>query len=208
MSTRFKTAFYLDQSNMPPSSAPKAALIDKLMRPLNALDELYRLMESFISCRRAAACQSTACGASGVGLLSVASELCARLGATHIVMCNSGVHRCNFRLACVTEGYVSRHHHAEPASLPYHRPVPVLRLQLAEFSISGHPTVIKGHSQGANVSANETQVLGRHGTPLRTLERDEFVRRHGCVVHGPIHALIHDVETQPGHILVVLKEWP
>lgn len=63
------------------------------MRPLNPLEELHRLMESFISCRRTAACQYTACGASGVGLLSVASELCARLGATHIVMCNSGVHR-------------------------------------------------------------------------------------------------------------------
>jgi len=50
-------------------------------------------MESFISCRRTAACQYTACGASGVGLLTVASELCSRLGATHIVMCNSGVHR-------------------------------------------------------------------------------------------------------------------
>uniref|UniRef100_A0A8C1JX88 Phosphatidylinositol-3,4,5-trisphosphate-dependent Rac exchange factor 2 n=1 Tax=Cyprinus carpio TaxID=7962 RepID=A0A8C1JX88_CYPCA len=86
-------AFYLDKSNLPPSSAPKAAFIDKLMRPLNALDELYRLMESFISCRRTAACQFTACGASGVGLLTVASELCSRLGACHIVMCNSGVHR-------------------------------------------------------------------------------------------------------------------
>lgn len=65
----------------------------QLLRPLNALEELYRLMESFISCRRTAACQNTACGASGVGLLTVASELCSRLGATHIIMCNSGVHR-------------------------------------------------------------------------------------------------------------------
>uniref|UniRef100_A0A8C9RWE7 Phosphatidylinositol 3,4,5-trisphosphate-dependent Rac exchanger 2 protein n=1 Tax=Scleropages formosus TaxID=113540 RepID=A0A8C9RWE7_SCLFO len=87
-------AFYLDKSNLLPSSAPKAALIDKLMRPLNAVEELYRLMERFISSRRTAACQFTACGASGVGLLSVASELCNRLGACHIVMCNSGVHRC------------------------------------------------------------------------------------------------------------------
>ncbi|XP_037549901.1 phosphatidylinositol 3,4,5-trisphosphate-dependent Rac exchanger 2 protein [Nematolebias whitei] len=86
-------AFFLDQSNVPPSAAPKAALIDKLIRPLNALEELYRLMERFISCRRTAACQNTACGASGVGLLTVASELCSRLGATHVVMCNSGVHR-------------------------------------------------------------------------------------------------------------------
>lgn len=73
------------------SLSPFASL--QLMRPLSAVDELYRLMESFISCRRTAACQNTACGASGVGLLTVASELCSRLGATHIVMCNSGVHR-------------------------------------------------------------------------------------------------------------------
>lgn len=72
---------------------PSPSVSPQLMRPLNALDELYRLMESFISCRRTAACQYTACGASGVGLLTVASELCSRLGATHIVMCNSGVHR-------------------------------------------------------------------------------------------------------------------
>lgn len=72
---------------------PSPFVAPQLMRPLNALEELYRLMESFISCRRTAACQNTACGASGVGLLTVASELCARLGATHIVMCNSGVHR-------------------------------------------------------------------------------------------------------------------
>ena len=89
--------FYPAPTSSPPVSA-------QLMRPLNALEELYRLMESFISCRRTAACQYTACGASGVGLLNVASELCSRLGATHIVMCNSGVHRwvCgHLRRACL-----------------------------------------------------------------------------------------------------------
>uniref|UniRef100_A0A8C7XJQ8 Phosphatidylinositol 3,4,5-trisphosphate-dependent Rac exchanger 2 protein n=1 Tax=Oryzias sinensis TaxID=183150 RepID=A0A8C7XJQ8_9TELE len=106
-------AFFLDQSNMTPSTSPKAAFIDKFMRPFNALEDLYRLMESFISCRRTAACQYTACGASGVGLLTVASELCSRLGATHVVMCNSVpisfcltqapmlVHTC-----CVTDGLI------------------------------------------------------------------------------------------------------
>ncbi|KAG8133674.1 hypothetical protein E2320_011440, partial [Naja naja] len=64
-----------------------------LMRPVNSLDELYRLMASFIRSKRTAACAYTACGASGVGLLSVSSELCSRLGACHIVLCNSGVHR-------------------------------------------------------------------------------------------------------------------
>uniref|UniRef100_A0A8C6LBX0 Phosphatidylinositol 3,4,5-trisphosphate-dependent Rac exchanger 2 protein n=1 Tax=Nothobranchius furzeri TaxID=105023 RepID=A0A8C6LBX0_NOTFU len=107
-------AFFLDQSNMPPSAAPKAALIDKLMRPLNALEELYRLMESFISCRRTAACQYTACGASGVGLLTVASELCSRLGATHVVMCNSGVHRCTLSVTLEQAILLAQHHGLPP----------------------------------------------------------------------------------------------
>ncbi|XP_061777835.1 phosphatidylinositol 3,4,5-trisphosphate-dependent Rac exchanger 2 protein isoform X2 [Nerophis ophidion] len=107
-------AFYMDHSNMSPSSTPKAALIDKLMRPLNALDELYRLMESFISCRRTAACQYTACGASGLGLLTVASELCSRLGATHIVMCNSGVHRCTLSVTLKQAILLARKHGLPP----------------------------------------------------------------------------------------------
>uniref|UniRef100_A0A8C7SWF0 Phosphatidylinositol 3,4,5-trisphosphate-dependent Rac exchanger 2 protein n=1 Tax=Oncorhynchus mykiss TaxID=8022 RepID=A0A8C7SWF0_ONCMY len=107
-------AFYLDKSNLPPSSTPKAALIDKLMRPLNALEELYRLMESFISSRRTAACQYTACGASGVGLLTVASELCSRLGATHIVMCNSGVHRCTLSVTLEQAILLARSHGLPP----------------------------------------------------------------------------------------------
>ncbi|KAI1889083.1 hypothetical protein AGOR_G00175400 [Albula goreensis] len=107
-------AFYLDKSNLPPSSTPKAALIDKLMRPLNALEELYRLMECFISSRRTAACQFTACGASGVGLLSVASELCNRLGACHIVMCNSGVHRCTLSVTLEQAIVLARSHGLPP----------------------------------------------------------------------------------------------
>uniref|UniRef100_A0A671YIJ7 Phosphatidylinositol-3,4,5-trisphosphate dependent Rac exchange factor 2 n=1 Tax=Sparus aurata TaxID=8175 RepID=A0A671YIJ7_SPAAU len=85
-----------------------------LMRPLNALEELYRLMESFISCRRTAACQYTACGASGVGLLTVASELCSRLGATHIVMCNSGVHRCTLSVTLEQAILLARNHGLPP----------------------------------------------------------------------------------------------
>uniref|UniRef100_A0A8C4RZ26 Phosphatidylinositol 3,4,5-trisphosphate-dependent Rac exchanger 2 protein n=1 Tax=Erpetoichthys calabaricus TaxID=27687 RepID=A0A8C4RZ26_ERPCA len=107
-------AFYLDKSNLPPSSTSKAALIDKLMRPLNALDELYRLIESFISSKRTAACQYTACGASGVGLLSVALELCNRLGACHVVMCNSGVHRCTLSVTLEQAILLARSHGLPP----------------------------------------------------------------------------------------------
>ncbi|XP_062841329.1 phosphatidylinositol 3,4,5-trisphosphate-dependent Rac exchanger 2 protein [Trichomycterus rosablanca] len=107
-------AYNLDMSNLSTNSAPKAAFIDKLMCPLNALDELYRLMESFISSRRTAACQFTACRASGVGLLTVASELCARLGACHIVLCNSGVHRCTLSVTLEQAIVLARSHGLPP----------------------------------------------------------------------------------------------
>uniref|UniRef100_A0A9J7Z248 Phosphatidylinositol 3,4,5-trisphosphate-dependent Rac exchanger 2 protein n=1 Tax=Cyprinus carpio carpio TaxID=630221 RepID=A0A9J7Z248_CYPCA len=91
-----------------------AGSLEKLMHPLNALDELHRLMESFISCRRTAACQFTACGASGVGLLTVASELCSRLGACHIIMCNSGVHRCTLSVTLEQAILLARNHGLPP----------------------------------------------------------------------------------------------
>uniref|UniRef100_A0A672J3W3 Phosphatidylinositol 3,4,5-trisphosphate-dependent Rac exchanger 2 protein n=1 Tax=Salarias fasciatus TaxID=181472 RepID=A0A672J3W3_SALFA len=131
-------AFFLDQSNMPPSSAPKAALIDKLMRPLNALEELYRLMESFISCRRTAACQFTACGASGVGLLTVASELCSRLGATHIVMCNSGVHRCTLSVTLEQAILLARNHGLPPRCIMQATDVMRKQVSVSHTSICIH----------------------------------------------------------------------
>ncbi|XP_069777399.1 phosphatidylinositol 3,4,5-trisphosphate-dependent Rac exchanger 2 protein isoform X3 [Narcine bancroftii] len=109
-------AFYLDKSNLPPNSS-KAAAIDKLMRPLNALDELHRLMESFISSKRTATCAYTACSASGVGLLSVSSELCNRLGACHIIMCNSGVHRCTLSVTLEQAIILARCHGLPPRYL-------------------------------------------------------------------------------------------
>uniref|UniRef100_A0A8C6XHT1 Phosphatidylinositol 3,4,5-trisphosphate-dependent Rac exchanger 2 protein n=1 Tax=Naja naja TaxID=35670 RepID=A0A8C6XHT1_NAJNA len=107
-------AFYLDKSNLPPNSTSKAAYIDKLMRPVNSLDELYRLMASFIRSKRTAACAYTACGASGVGLLSVSSELCSRLGACHIVLCNSGVHRCTLSITLEQAIILARSHGLPP----------------------------------------------------------------------------------------------
>uniref|UniRef100_A0A8C6LD17 Phosphatidylinositol 3,4,5-trisphosphate-dependent Rac exchanger 2 protein n=1 Tax=Nothobranchius furzeri TaxID=105023 RepID=A0A8C6LD17_NOTFU len=128
-------AFFLDQSNMPPSAAPK------LMRPLNALEELYRLMESFISCRRTAACQYTACGASGVGLLTVASELCSRLGATHVVMCNSGVHRCTLSVTLEQAILLAQHHGLPPRCIM--QATDVMRKQ-----VRNHSKYARAHSTG------------------------------------------------------------
>ncbi|NWI12825.1 PREX2 protein, partial [Crypturellus soui] len=107
-------AFYLDKSNLPPNSTSKAAYIDKFMRPLNCLDELYRLIGSFIRSKRTAACAYTACSASGVGLLSVSSELCSRLGACHIIMCNSGVHRCTLSVTLEQAIILARSHGLPP----------------------------------------------------------------------------------------------
>uniref|UniRef100_A0A8I3W661 Phosphatidylinositol-3,4,5-trisphosphate dependent Rac exchange factor 2 n=1 Tax=Callithrix jacchus TaxID=9483 RepID=A0A8I3W661_CALJA len=107
-------AFYLDKSNSPPNSTSKAAYVDKLMRPLNALDELYRLVASFIRSKRTAACANTACSASGVGLLSVSSELCSRLGACHIIMCSSGVHRCTLSVTLEQAIILARSHGLPP----------------------------------------------------------------------------------------------
>ncbi|XP_008853008.1 phosphatidylinositol 3,4,5-trisphosphate-dependent Rac exchanger 2 protein isoform X4 [Nannospalax galili] len=107
-------AFYLDKSNSPPSSTSKAAYVDKLMRPLNSLDELYRLVASFIRSKRTAACVNTACSASGVGLLSVSSELCDRLGACHIIMCSSGVHRCTLSVTLEQAIILARSHGLPP----------------------------------------------------------------------------------------------
>ncbi|XP_073439958.1 phosphatidylinositol 3,4,5-trisphosphate-dependent Rac exchanger 2 protein [Dendrobates tinctorius] len=107
-------AFYLDKTNMPPNTTSKAAYLDKLMRPLNALDELYRLVDSFIHSKRTAACAYTACSASGVGLLSVSSELSNRLGACHVIMCNSGVHRCTLSVTLEQALILARSHGLPP----------------------------------------------------------------------------------------------
>lgn len=107
-------AFYLDKSNSPPNATSKAAYIEKLMRPLNALDELYRLVTSFIRSKRTAACVNTPCSASGVGLLSVCSELCDRLGACHIIMCSSGVHRCTLSVTLEQAITLARSHGLPP----------------------------------------------------------------------------------------------
>uniref|UniRef100_A0A8C3GDY2 Phosphatidylinositol-3,4,5-trisphosphate dependent Rac exchange factor 2 n=1 Tax=Cairina moschata TaxID=8855 RepID=A0A8C3GDY2_CAIMO len=85
-----------------------------LMRPLNCLDELYRLIGSFIRSKRTAACAYTACSASGVGLLSVSSELCNRLGACHVIMCNSGVHRCTLSVTLEQAIILARSHGLPP----------------------------------------------------------------------------------------------
>lgn len=60
----------------------------QLIRPINALDELCRLMKSFVHPKPGAA------GSLGTGLIPISAELCYRLGACQIAMCRTGMQRC------------------------------------------------------------------------------------------------------------------
>uniref|UniRef100_A0AAQ5ZKJ8 Phosphatidylinositol 3,4,5-trisphosphate-dependent Rac exchanger 1 protein n=1 Tax=Amphiprion ocellaris TaxID=80972 RepID=A0AAQ5ZKJ8_AMPOC len=82
-------AFYLEKSNLPTDSNTTAMKIDQLLRPLNTLDDLCRLMQSYVNVRPSAQGHP-----SGVSVLCVSSELCNRLGACHIAMCGTGMQRC------------------------------------------------------------------------------------------------------------------
>uniref|UniRef100_A0AAQ4QIQ3 Phosphatidylinositol 3,4,5-trisphosphate-dependent Rac exchanger 1 protein n=1 Tax=Gasterosteus aculeatus aculeatus TaxID=481459 RepID=A0AAQ4QIQ3_GASAC len=81
-------AFYLEKSNLPTDSNTTAMKIDQLLRPLNTLDDLCRLMQSYVNVRPSAQGHP-----SGVSVLCVSSELCNRLGACHITMCGTGMQR-------------------------------------------------------------------------------------------------------------------
>uniref|UniRef100_A0A674BRA2 Phosphatidylinositol 3,4,5-trisphosphate-dependent Rac exchanger 1 protein n=1 Tax=Salmo trutta TaxID=8032 RepID=A0A674BRA2_SALTR len=82
------------KSNLPTDSNTTAKKIDQLLRPLNTLDDLCRLMQSYVNVHPNAAGHP-----SGVSVLCVSSELCNRLGACHITMCATGMQRCTL---CVT----------------------------------------------------------------------------------------------------------
>ena len=76
-------AFRLDKSNLPSDSDEKTLAINKISIPLNAMDFLMRQI-------RIAVQEPTR---PGVGLLTLAAELCTRMGALRINLCDSGVYR-------------------------------------------------------------------------------------------------------------------
>ena len=70
------------------SSDRPCVCTSQLIRPINALDELCRLMKSLVHPKPGAA------GSLGAGLIPISSELCYRLGACQIAMCATGMQRC------------------------------------------------------------------------------------------------------------------
>ncbi|RMB95934.1 hypothetical protein DUI87_28048 [Hirundo rustica rustica] len=101
--------FYLERSNLPTDSNTTAVKIDQLIRPINAMDELCRLLKSFISTTpMQSGCSSSA--SSGAGLLPISSELCYRLGACQITMCATGMQRSTLSVSLEQAAILARSH--------------------------------------------------------------------------------------------------
>uniref|UniRef100_A0A8D1FTW4 Phosphatidylinositol 3,4,5-trisphosphate-dependent Rac exchanger 1 protein n=1 Tax=Sus scrofa TaxID=9823 RepID=A0A8D1FTW4_PIG len=97
-------AFYLERSNLPTDASTTAVKIDQLIRPINALDELCRLMKSFVHPKPGAS------GSLGAGLIPISSELCYRLGACQIAMCRTGMQRSTLSLSLEQAAILARSH--------------------------------------------------------------------------------------------------
>ncbi|XP_019365276.1 PREDICTED: phosphatidylinositol 3,4,5-trisphosphate-dependent Rac exchanger 1 protein [Gavialis gangeticus] len=101
--------FYLERSNLPTDSNTTAVKIDQLIRPINAMDELCRLMKSFISTKPTQPGYSSS-NVSGAGLLPISSELCYRLGACQITMCGTGMQRSTLNVSLEQAVILARSH--------------------------------------------------------------------------------------------------
>uniref|UniRef100_A0A3Q1FSR4 Phosphatidylinositol-3,4,5-trisphosphate-dependent Rac exchange factor 1 n=1 Tax=Acanthochromis polyacanthus TaxID=80966 RepID=A0A3Q1FSR4_9TELE len=137
-------AFYLEKSNLPTDSNTTAMKIDqilglevrdlqpsvsKLLRPLNTLDDLCRLMQSYVNVR------PTAQGhPSGVSVLCVSSELCNRLGACHIAMCGTGMQRCTLSVTLEQAVILATNHGLMPRCIM--QTMDIMRKQGARVELS------------------------------------------------------------------------
>ncbi|XP_058418494.1 phosphatidylinositol 3,4,5-trisphosphate-dependent Rac exchanger 1 protein isoform X1 [Diceros bicornis minor] len=97
-------AFYLERSNLPTDASTTAVKIDQLIRPINALDELCRLMKSLVHPKPSAG------GSLGAGLIPISSELCYRLGACQIAMCGTGMQRSTLSVSLEQAAVLARSH--------------------------------------------------------------------------------------------------
>uniref|UniRef100_A0A8C6UY05 Phosphatidylinositol-3,4,5-trisphosphate-dependent Rac exchange factor 1 n=1 Tax=Neogobius melanostomus TaxID=47308 RepID=A0A8C6UY05_9GOBI len=122
-------AFYLEKSNLPTDSNSTAMKIDQLLRPLNTLDDLCRLMQSYVNVRPSAQGHP-----SGVSVLSVSSELCNRLGACHITMCGTGMQRCTLSVTLEQAMSLARNHGLMPRCLM--QTMDIMRKQGARVELS------------------------------------------------------------------------
>ncbi|XP_072489727.1 phosphatidylinositol 3,4,5-trisphosphate-dependent Rac exchanger 1 protein isoform X2 [Notamacropus eugenii] len=95
--------FYLERSNLPTDASATAVKIDQLIRPINAMDELCRLMKSFVHSKPGTSVP-------GAGLLPISSELCYRLGACQVTMCGTGMQRSTLSVSLEQAAILARSH--------------------------------------------------------------------------------------------------
>uniref|UniRef100_A0A671YDR9 Phosphatidylinositol 3,4,5-trisphosphate-dependent Rac exchanger 1 protein n=1 Tax=Sparus aurata TaxID=8175 RepID=A0A671YDR9_SPAAU len=122
-------AFYLEKSNLPTDSNTTAMKIDQLLRPLNTLDDLCRLMQSYVNVRPSAQGHP-----SGVSVLCVSSELCNRLGACHITMCGTGMQRSTLNVTLEQAMILARNHGLMPRCIM--QTMDIMRKQGARVELS------------------------------------------------------------------------
>ncbi|XP_062897470.1 phosphatidylinositol 3,4,5-trisphosphate-dependent Rac exchanger 1 protein isoform X1 [Mobula hypostoma] len=103
-------AFYLERSNLPSDSSATAVKINRLLRPLNALEELQRLMELYIGPKHSTSMANPSSNLSGIAVLPISSELCNRLGACQIVMCSTGIQRSTLSVTLEQAVILARSH--------------------------------------------------------------------------------------------------
>uniref|UniRef100_A0A8B9LHK9 Phosphatidylinositol-3,4,5-trisphosphate-dependent Rac exchange factor 1 n=1 Tax=Astyanax mexicanus TaxID=7994 RepID=A0A8B9LHK9_ASTMX len=143
-------AFYLEKSNLPSESNSTAMKIDQLLRPLNTLDDLCRLMQTYMNVRPSAAGHP-----SGVSVLLVSSELCSRLGACHITMCSTGLQRCTLTTSLEQAMNLARNHGLMPRC--FMQAMDIMRKQVHHHS----SLFIHFYSSFHDISKLRTQVKAK-----------------------------------------------
>uniref|UniRef100_A0A673N235 Phosphatidylinositol 3,4,5-trisphosphate-dependent Rac exchanger 1 protein-like n=1 Tax=Sinocyclocheilus rhinocerous TaxID=307959 RepID=A0A673N235_9TELE len=118
----------------------------RLLRPLNTLDDLCRLMQKYMNVKPGSAGQP-----SGVSVLVVSSELCNRLGACHITMCATGMQRCTLTVSLEQAVTLSRNHGLMPRCLMQTMDIMRKQVQLMTYISNCSPYVFKSYKINAVV---------------------------------------------------------
>ena len=85
----------------------RTVVLGEISRPLNALEVLMRQIEGTIRDPVAP----------GTGLLPLMTEMCQRLGALHIYMCDTGVYRCQAAVSLEQVMLLGRCHKLHPRAI-------------------------------------------------------------------------------------------
>uniref|UniRef100_A0A8C5DYA0 Phosphatidylinositol 3,4,5-trisphosphate-dependent Rac exchanger 1 protein n=1 Tax=Gouania willdenowi TaxID=441366 RepID=A0A8C5DYA0_GOUWI len=199
-------AFYLEKSNLPTDSNTTAMKIDQLLRPLNTLDDLCRLMQSYVNVRSCAQGHP-----SGVSVLCVSSELCNRLGACHITMCGTGMQRCTLSVTLEQAMILARNHGLMPRCIM--QTMDIMRKQVNSNTASATdqctPVVLKCFCSKYPVSYFRIQVpptfFSEYCVNRHTHEGDHFSIFHAMCVFSTVYVCTGE-RPAPTLCLVFMKQ--